>query len=281
MTTVSWPAPAKLNLMLRITGRRPDGYHELQTVFRFVDLCDELHFEVTRSPEITRVSDLAGVAPAQDLVVRAAQALQAYAGVPSGVRIRVDKRLPMGGGLGGGSSDAATTLLALNTLWELSLSDDELATLGLALGADVPVFVHGRAAWAEGVGERLTPLSLPPAWYVIACPACEVSTAAVFQDPELTRNSSRITIGDFLAGDARNDCEAVVRRRHPLIDASLQRLEQLGPAQLTGTGGCMFVPFDSAAEAREAQAALPDELPSWVAKGLDRSPALVRRDAGS
>ncbi len=240
-----WPAPAKLNLFLHILGRRPDGYHELQTCFQFVDLCDEIRIEVRSDGLIRRTMDIAGLPAEADLCIRAAEALQAATGSPLGADIGLCKRIPVGGGLGGGSSDAATCLVALNHLWGVHWPRERLAALGLKLGADVPVFVHGRAAWAEGVGERLTPL-FPPlapaeANYLILKPNVFVSTAAVFQDPDLTRKSAPITIHGFLASGGRNDCLGVVRRRYPEVAHALDWLSVFGSARLTGTGACVFL----------------------------------------
>jgi len=277
----SWPAPAKLNLMLHVTGRRADGYHELQTVFQLVDLCDELHFEVDTSGEILRLEGPGDVPAEQDLAVRAAHRLRQRAtelrtGDPrAGVRIRIRKRIPMGGGLGGGSSDAATTLLALNKLWGYSLKIEEIAAIGLELGADVPVFVAGRNAWAEGVGERLTPLELPPRWYLILHPGVHIATRDVFQAPELTRNSPLTTIPGFLGSGGRNDCEPVVRQRYPAVAEALDWLSRFAPARLTGTGSCMFAAFERAADAERVAARVPDHWRSFVARGLDRSPLLA------
>src|SRR5882757_6516443 len=246
MTATSvWPAPAKLNLFLHVLGRRPDGYHELQTCFQFIDLCDEITIEVRADGQIRRALDIPGLPESADLCLRAAHALQEATGSPLGADIRLRKRIPIGGGLGGGSSDAATCLVALNELWELNLPTKELAAMGLKLGADVPVFVHGRVAWAEGVGERLTPLYPPLAPvepnYLILKPNVFVSTAEVFQDPELTRNSATITIHGFLASGGRNDCLGVVRRRYPEVAHALDWLSLFGSARLTGTGACVFV----------------------------------------
>jgi 4-diphosphocytidyl-2-C-methyl-D-erythritol kinase len=279
-----WPAPAKLNLFLHILRRRPDGYHELQTCFQFVDLGDEITIEVRNDERIRRVVDMPGVAEEADLCVRAARALQAAAGCRLGADISVRKRIPMGGGLGGGSSDAATCLVALNQLWRLNLPKEELAALGLKLGADVPVFVHGRAAWAEGVGERLTPLYPPlaPAEtnYLIVKPNIGVSTAVVFQDPELTRNSAPITIHGFLASGGRNDCVGVVRRRYPEVARALDWLSAFGSARLTGTGACVFLACESMDRGREIQGQLPPGLDGFLARGLNDSPLLERLATG-
>ncbi|WJW75948.1 4-(cytidine 5'-diphospho)-2-C-methyl-D-erythritol kinase [Thiohalobacter sp. IOR34] len=267
-----WPAPAKLNLFLHVTGRRPDGYHELQTLFQFLDFGDELRFRLRPDGQVLRSAALAGVSAEADLCLRAARRLQALAGVKAGVEITLDKRLPMGGGLGGGSSDAATVLLALNRLWGCDLTLDELARLGLELGADVPVFVRGRAAWAEGVGERLEPVELPEPWYLVLVPSVSVSTAGVFSAPELTRDSRRITIADFLSGAGRNDCEPVVRARYPEVARLLDWLGQRGEARLTGTGGCVFAAFDSREAAEGVKAELPPAWSGFVARGCNRSP---------
>ncbi|MGA7800024.1 MAG: 4-(cytidine 5'-diphospho)-2-C-methyl-D-erythritol kinase [Gammaproteobacteria bacterium] len=268
----SWPAPAKLNLFLQVIGRRVDGYHELQTVFQFLDYGDDLHFTVSEAGPVRRLQALAGVPEDVDLTVRAARLLKQTSGCPMGVTIELRKRLPAGGGLGGGSSDAATTLVALNRLWRLGLSEDHLARLGLSLGADVPVFVRGAAAWAEGVGERLTPIALPEPWFVVIAPAVTVSTADVFSDPELTRDSAPITISDFFADGGRNDCEAVVRRRHPEVAQALDRLSQWAPARLTGTGGCVFAAFAGRADAEAVLRRLPAHWSAFVAQGRNRSP---------
>ena len=267
-----WPAPAKLNLMLHVTGRRPDGYHELQTVFQLIDFCDQLAFDITDAATIERVTGPAEVPPDGDLVVRAARALQRATGSPFGARIHLKKRIPMGGGLGGGSSDAATTLLALNALWKTGLKFAELASIGVELGADVPIFVYGQSAWAEGVGERLTPMTLPARWFVVIHPGVSVATREVFQAPELTRNSPLITIRDFSGSGGRNDCEPVVRARVPAVADALDWLAKFRPARMTGTGSCIFAAFDSAMDAERVAARVPDVWRSWVAQGLDRSP---------
>ena len=271
-----WPAPAKLNRFLHVLGRRTDGYHRLQTVFQFLDRCDWIAIEAVEDGAIRRPVGPAAIPAEQDLAVRAARLLQQHSGVRHGATLRVDKRLPLGGGLGGGSSDAATVLVGLNRIWGTDLDHDELAALGLELGADVPVFVRGLASWAEGVGEELTPLDLDRPWFVVLQPAVTVSTAAVFSDPQLTRDSRPITISDFLAGRSGNDCEAVVRRRYPPVDEVLAWLSAYGPARLTGTGGCVFLPLDSEAA---ANAVLAEAEPRWngfVPRGLNRSPLLQR-----
>jgi 4-diphosphocytidyl-2-C-methyl-D-erythritol kinase len=269
--------------MLHIVGRRANGYHELQTCFQFVDLCDELSIEVRPDGEIRRGRGAAGVSVDADLCVRAARALKAASGCRSGASIEVMKRIPMGAGLGGGSSDAATCLVALNQLWELNWTQDRLAELGLTLGADVPVFVRGRAAWAEGVGERLTPLYPPEAPrecnYLILKPNVFVSTAEVFQDPELTRNSPPITIHGFLASGGRNDCLGVVRRRYPEVAHALDWLSAFGPARLTGTGACVFVELESAERGREIVREVPPAFEAFLVRGLNDSPLLERLSA--
>jgi 4-diphosphocytidyl-2-C-methyl-D-erythritol kinase len=275
----SWPAPAKLNLFLHIVGRRPDGYHELQTCFQFVDLCDQVTIAPREDGVIRRGAGAPGVDPEQDLCVRAALALKAATGTRRGADISVAKRIPMGAGLGGGSSDAATCLVALNRLWDLNLGVDELAALGLRLGADVPVFVRGRAAWAEGVGERLTPLYPPAApdehSYLIIKPNVFVSTRDVFQDPELTRDTPPITIHGFLATGGRNDCLEVVRRRYPEVARAIDWLSSYGAARLTGTGACIFLACEPT-RARKIVGDLPAGYEAFVVRGLNDSPLLER-----
>ncbi len=268
----TWPAPAKLNLFLHVVGRRADGYHLLQTVFQFLDYADTLRFEVTDDARIVRATDLAGVPPERDLTVRAARLLQQHCATRHGAVIHLDKRIPSGGGLGGGSSDAATTLLALNALWGVGLPRTELAALGLALGADIPVFVHGHAAWAEGVGEVLTPIELPEPWYLVLAPPVHVATAGVFADAELTRHTPVITIRDFFAGHARNDLEPVVRRRYPEVGRALDWLGQFGRARMTGSGGCVFLAVPDEAAGRRILAQAPAPLTGFVARGLNRHP---------
>ena len=274
----AWPAPAKLNLFLHIVGRRPDGYHELQTCFQFVDLCDEIAIKVRADGEIRRTVDIPGVSEDADLCIRSARALRQAAGSPLGADISLVKRIPIGGGLGGGSSDAATCLVALNRLWGINWPTPKLAELGLKLGADVPVFVHGRAAWAEGVGERLTPLYPPEAPaeanYLILKPNVFVSTAEVFQDPELTRNSPPITIHGFLASGGRNDCLGVVRRRYPEVAQALDWLSLFGSARLTGTGACVFLACETMDLGREIMRKLPPGVEGFLARGLNDSPLL-------
>jgi 4-diphosphocytidyl-2-C-methyl-D-erythritol kinase len=271
----SWSAPAKLNLMLHIVGRREDGYHELQTVFQLIDLCDRIEITVRSDGVITRPTGPAGVPEDEDLVVRAARGLQRASGTGLGAEIVIRKRIPLGGGLGGGSSDAATTLLALNQMWKLGYSSEQIATFGGALGADVPIFVAGRSSWAEGTGERLTPVSLgADSWYLVIFPGVAVSTAAVFQAPELTRNSPPTTMRGFLETGGRNDCEQVVRARFPAVGEALDWLGRHAPARLTGTGSCVFAKFSRAADAERVAARVPDTWRAFVARGVDSSPLL-------
>ena len=268
-----WPAPAKLNLFLHVTGRRPDGYHTLQTVFQFLDLADELRLEVTADGNIRRATPLAGVAEEQDLCVRAARLLQAESACRQGAEIHLHKRIPQGGGLGGGSSDAATTLLVLNHLWDLGFPRAELAALGLRLGADVPVFVWGQAAWAEGVGERLTPVAPPEDWYLVLDPGANVSTAEVFAHPNLTRHSRPLTIRDFHAGRAGgNDLEAVVRRLYPAVDAALEWLSGHGPARMSGSGACVFLPVADRQAGEGILARCPPAFTGIIARGMNTHP---------
>ncbi|MDQ2077638.1 4-(cytidine 5'-diphospho)-2-C-methyl-D-erythritol kinase [Marinimicrobium sp. ABcell2] len=270
---LSLSAPAKLNLFLHITGRRADGYHLLQSAFQLLDFGDQLHFAPRADTRIELSPTLPGVAPKDNLIVRAAELLRARSGVNAGVNVTLDKRLPMGGGLGGGSSDAATTLVALNHLWRCGLTRQELQELGLQLGADVPVFVGGQTAWAEGIGERLTPLNLPSRWYLVIAPQCQVATARVFSHKDLTRDTPNITVAAFLGQGGRNDCQPLVRRLYPAVDEALNWLEQFAPhAQMSGTGACIFAAFDSAQKAREILAQAPTHLPGFVARSVDRSP---------
>ncbi|MCY1501784.1 4-diphosphocytidyl-2-C-methyl-D-erythritol kinase [compost metagenome] len=265
------PAPAKLNLMLHILGRRADGYHELQTLFQFLDHGDELGFSLRQDGEIHLRTEVPGVPHDSNLIVRAARKLQAESGCRLGADIWLDKRLPMGGGIGGGSSDAATTLLGLDHLWNLGWSEDRLAELGLSLGADVPVFVRGRAAFAEGVGELLTPVELPEPWFLVAVPQVFVSTAEVFSDPELTRNTPPIKVRSLLEGGGRNDCQPVVEKRYPDVRNALILLNKFTSARLTGTGACVFGSFPNEGDADKVRRQLPATLPSFVAQGRNIS----------
>ncbi|MCW4183606.1 MAG: 4-(cytidine 5'-diphospho)-2-C-methyl-D-erythritol kinase [Candidatus Thiodiazotropha weberae] len=272
--SLSCPAPAKLNLMLRIVGRREDGYHDLQTVFQFIDRQDRLDFKHRHDGRIIITNPLPEVPEQQNLCFRAAKMLQQISGSDSGVELTLHKILPMGGGLGGGSSDAATTLVALNHLWGLGLGKDQLMEIGRSLGADVPIFIHGQAAWAEGVGDKMTHIELPEPWFLVLNPACHVSTAEVFGQPDLTRNSPRIKIRAFLEGNSQNDCLTVVRRRYPEVAQAMNWLDQYADARLTGTGACLFAEFAERQEADEVLDRLPNDLTGFVARGLNRSPLL-------
>ena len=276
MLSTKWPAPAKLNLFLHITGRRPDGYHLLQTVFQFIELVDEIDFRILDSDSVTRSSTLADVAAEDDLVVRAARRLKQHTGCMLGADISVNKIIPSGGGLGGGSSNAATTLVALNELWQCGLSSDELAAIGLSLGADVPIFVHGYAAWAEGVGEELTPIEPEECHYLLVHPGCSVATASVFNAEDLTRNTPPITIRDFLDRGGRNDCESVVKKHYKEVANALEWLGQFAPAKLTGTGACIFAPFSDSHAAAQVKEQLPAMWQGHVVKGMNKSPLLKR-----
>jgi 4-diphosphocytidyl-2-C-methyl-D-erythritol kinase len=276
VTAAPWPAPAKLNLFLHVLGRRADGYHELQTVYQLIDLADRLAIEPRADGAIQRLEGPREVPEADDLCVRAARRLQAEGGVRAGADIRLRKRIPIQGGLGGGSSDAATTLVALNEIWGLGFDAARLASLGRELGADVPFFVHGQSAWGEGVGERLTPVDLPPRHFAVIYPGVGVRTAEVFQAPELTRNSAKTTIRGFLKAGGRNDCEAVVAARHPPVAEALAWLRRRGEARLTGTGSCVFAAYADERSARDALAGLPAGWSGYVARGLDRSPLRER-----
>ena len=273
-----WPAPAKLNLFLHVVGRRADGLHLLQTVFRFIDYADTLRFAPRTDSRIVLTTPLPGVPPEQDLTVRAALRLQEAAGIRQGVDIRLVKRLPMGGGLGGGSSDAATVLIALNHLWQAGLSSAELQSLGLALGADVPIFVYGHAAFAEGVGERFSDVTLPPAWYLVLVPPVAVPTAQIFKSPDLRRDAPVIAARDWRPGMGDNDLEPVACALYPPVAEHLAWLRRFAPARRSGSGACVFAEFagaDAEAAARRAHAALPAGMRGFVARGLDRNPALA------
>ena len=284
MTTIetqhgpSWPAPAKLNLFLQITGRRADGYHALQTVFQFLSVGDELRFGVREDGVIRRLAELPAVPAEQDLVVRAARLLQEHSGCRLGADIHLSKQLPLGGGLGGGSSDAATTLVVLNQLWGLRLDQDQLAQLGLQLGADVPVFVRGRAAWATGVGERLESIDLPEPYYLVIDPGVSVSTAEIFAARELTRNCDPLTIRAFLRGAGSNVCEPVVRARYPQVAEALDWLGQHGEARMSGSGGCVFAAFDSHAQAEDVKSRVARKWVAYVARAINVNP--VHRQLG-
>ncbi len=274
MDSLSLLAPAKLNLFLHVNGRRADGYHELQTLFQLLDYGDQMRFECQDDGVISlHVTDThrSRMLPLENnLILRAASELARVSGCKAGATITLDKRLPVGGGLGGGSSNAATGLLALNELWGLGLSVDELCRIGVGLGADVPVFVRGRSAWGEGIGEKLAPVALPEQWYLVVTPPCQVSTAAVFNDENLTRNSAKIRIADFLAGRCRNDCEPVTRRLYPTVDEALTWLGQFGEARMSGTGASVFIPLADEAAGKKILADLPAGWNGFAAKGIER-----------
>lgn len=261
-----WLAPAKINLFLHILGRRADNYHELQTAYQFLDYCDELTFRVREDRQIKLNSTIEN-----DLVLRAARLLQERGGTSLGADISLTKRIPIGGGLGGGSSDAATTLLALNKLWDINLPETQLLELGLKLGADVPVFIQGKAAFAEGIGEKLTPISIPEPWYVVLAPPQNISTAEFFSAPELTRNTRPITIQEFLAGKTRthNDFEPLLKKLCPVVAEALDWLNHFAPARLTGSGGCVFATVETKAQAHKIAENVPKQFKAFVAKGVN------------
>ncbi|MFP3979462.1 4-(cytidine 5'-diphospho)-2-C-methyl-D-erythritol kinase [Marinobacter sp. KMM 10035] len=275
--TITLPSPAKLNLFLHIVGRRADGYHELETLFQFLNYGDDITLRVTpEHPGVRLESPLTGVPDEDNLIIKAARALaHKAAGELPGVSISINKRLPMGGGLGGGSSNAATTLLGLNHVWKLQMGLDELAEIGLALGADVPVFVHGHAAFGEGVGERLTPAFPPEDWFLVLKPTCNINTGKIFSEQGLTRNTPKMTIAPAFEGDAsryRNDCEDVVKKLYPEVKQSMDWLKQFGPARLTGTGACIFGRFPTESAARIIWESKPSGITGFVAKGVNISP---------
>ncbi|GAA5178600.1 4-(cytidine 5'-diphospho)-2-C-methyl-D-erythritol kinase [Niveibacterium umoris] len=266
------PAPGKLNLFLHVVGRRPDGYHLLQSAFRLIDRCDWITLSLREDGEIRRTSTLEGVPPEQDLVVRAARLLQKKAGVRVGADIDVEKVLPMGGGLGGGSSDAAAVLLALNVLWGVNAERATLQDWALELGADVPFFVFGRSAFVEGIGERIQPMELEPAWYVVVEPGVSVPTAEIFSDGDLTRNTEPIILASFPGSSTRNDLQPVVCRRYPAVADAVEMLDALGEARMSGSGACVFLACESESEAQAVLAKLPEGTKAWVARGLDWHP---------
>ena len=268
----AWPAPAKLNLFLHVTGRRADGYHLLQTVFQFLDYGDSLYFAPRGDGVCRRVEGNYDIPDDQDLAVRAARLLSEISGAGLGADIRVRKRIPFGGGLGGGSSDAATTLVALNRLWNLGIPYDEIADIGLRLGADVPVFVRAQAAWAEGIGDKLWPIELPESYFLVVTPPVQVSTAEIFTAPELKRDQQAIDLAAFKAGEGINVCEAVTRVRHPQVAEVLDWLAPHGKARMSGTGASCFLAFDSLIEAERVRQEVPKHWQAFVGKGLNRSP---------
>jgi 4-diphosphocytidyl-2-C-methyl-D-erythritol kinase len=270
--TITVSAPAKLNLFLHITGQREDGYHLLQTVFQFLDYADSITLSLRDDGEINRLTELTGVTAENDLVVKTARLLQKYCDSHLGVDISVDKILPMGGGLGGGSSNAASVLVALNYLWDCGLSQEKLMQLGVQLGADVPVFIFAQSAWAEGVGERLKEVDLPEKWYLVLKPPINVSTAEVFSNSQLRRDCATITIRDFLTGQTENVCEKPVREMYPEVDRALTDLAKFGESRLTGTGACVFAAFDSKEEAEKALIVLSEKWDGFVARGMNQTP---------
>lgn len=275
-TSLTLFSPAKLNLFLHITGRRADGYHELQTFFQLLDYGDELHIESNDSGELVLHCNDNALAGDNNLVLKAARALQRHSGSTAGATIHLHKKIPTGAGLGGGSSNAAVALVALNQLWNTGLDTEQLCDLGVALGADVPVFVRGESAWAEGVGERLIPVDLPEKTYLVITPDCHVSTAEIFSHQELTRDTTPIKMAAFLAGQTRNDCENLVRRLYTPVDSALNWLNHHAPARMTGTGASVFAVFDSHEEASAVFSQLPKELSGFVARGLQRSDLSAR-----
>ncbi|MCF7503812.1 MULTISPECIES: 4-(cytidine 5'-diphospho)-2-C-methyl-D-erythritol kinase [Vibrio] len=272
-TPTHWPSPAKLNLFLYITGRRDNGYHELQTLFQFVDFGDELTVTANNvSNSVTITPEIPGVATEDNLIWKAATALQQYTSTYFGADIELKKVLPMGGGIGGGSSNAATVLVALNHLWQLKLSDDQLAEIGLKLGADVPVFVRGHAAFAEGVGEQLLPANPDEKWYLVVKPQVSIATVDIFTHSELTRNTPKRALSTLLEQEYVNDCEKIVRMLYPEVDKQLSWLLQYAPSRLTGTGSCVFAEFSSKNKAESVLEQLPDTVSAFVAKGRNISP---------
>ena len=270
--TISVKTPAKLNLMLHITGRREDGYHELQTVFQFIEWFDELSFTLREDNLIRRNDNLPTIAEKDDLMILAARLLQQKYGVKQGVEMSNHKLIPVGGGLGGGSSDAAATLMVLNRLWHLDLDEQNLQEIGRELGADIPIFIFGKSAWAEGVGEKLNAIDLPQPWYLVIHPDVFVSTAQIFASKNLTRDCHPITIRAFQQGEGSNVCEPVATKLYPQIQQSLDWLNQFSPARMTGTGACVFAAFDTKADADLALAQLPETWSGLVAKGMNTNP---------
>ena len=273
---IYWAAPAKLNLTLRVVGRRADGYHLLQTVFQFLQQADYLRFAPRADGHIRCLSELPGVNDDNNLAVLAAKLLQQHSQSPMGADIYIEKHLPMGGGLGGGSSNAATTFLVLNKLWDLNLSAQELSSLGLSLGADIPIFIHGKAAWAEGIGEIFEFFNPPEAWYLVLSPDCHVSTAKIFCDSQLTRDAKTIKIRDFSAGQRVNTCQPLVAERYPEVRQAIDWLNQFSEGRLTGTGACVFAEFSTQHQAQEALAQLPADMTGFISKGMNTSPLHIQ-----
>lgn len=272
-------SPAKLNLFLHIVGRRPDGYHELETLFQFIDHSDTLAIRVTDSSDINLLTPIEGVAQQDNLIFKAAKILQDKTHCRLGAEIKVTKILPMGGGLGGGSSNAATVLMALNILWDCQLTQTELAELGVTLGADVPIFIHGYSAFAQGIGEKLTPKNPKEYWYLVSKPDCSISTAKIFSDKDLPRNTPKITTSEVDSENCHNDCQTLVIKRYPKVANLLSWLLEYAPSRMTGTGACIFSHFNSKAEALLIQSKLPLEVESFVAKGVNNSPLLAELEA--
>lgn len=272
MPALTLPSPAKLNLFLHINGRLPNGYHELQTLFQFLDHSDTMSFETRADGQVVLNSNIEGVPAEENLVVKAARLLQEHSKCSQGMTIHLEKRLPMGGGIGGGSSNAATTLIACNQLWQLNIPQAELAQLGLQLGADVPVFVHGRATFAEGVGEKFSDVTPAEPWYLVLHPQVHVSTAEIFSDPELPRNTPKIALEQVNSTKWHNDCENLVRKRYPQVEMALSWLVEYAPSRMTGTGSCVFAAFESQAQANQALQNRPQGLSGFVAKGCNLSP---------
>ena len=284
------PAPAKLNLFLHVVGRRADGYHLLQSVFTLIDLSDTLRFRVREDGAIHRVNDVPGVPEGQDLVVRAARLLQEASGTHLGADIEIEKHIPIGGGLGGGSSDAATTLIALNGLWSAGFQREALAEIGAGLGADVPFFIFGRNAWAEGIGDRLRDIRIAPRWYLVLVPPVQVPTQAAYAAPELTRNTETLKMEDFSAfpqgfspfgasGHLHNDLESVVIARYPAVREHLEWLRKHSPARMTGSGACVFAAFEEREAAERVAAAMPESMRGFIARGLQQHPLLEAVEA--
>ena len=274
MRSSKWPAPAKLNLFLHIIGKRTDGYHLLQTVFQFIELTDKIDFTITESGLIKRNRNSSVVDENNDLVIKAAKKIKQISGSKLGVDISVEKNIPIGAGLGGGSSDAATTLVALNELWHVGLSTEELIKIGLSLGADIPFFINGRAAWSEGIGEELTPIDLDECFYLVIYPDCSISTKSIFAASDLTRNTPRITIRDFYEGRVKNDCESYVRNHYSNVAEALDWLKNYADSKLTGTGACLFAEFSDKNKANEVKSKLPKKWQGFVVKGINKSPLL-------
>ncbi|GEK13953.1 4-(cytidine 5'-diphospho)-2-C-methyl-D-erythritol kinase [Aliivibrio fischeri] len=270
--TTRWPSPAKLNLFLYINGQQENGYHELQTLFQFIDLCDHLTITANQSGQITLAPDIPGVKTEDNLIWKAATLLQQHCQCEFGAHIEIEKILPMGGGIGGGSSNAATVLVALNFLWQLNLSNDTLAALGVKLGADVPIFVHGFAAFAEGIGEKLQPATPKELWYVLIKSEVSIATVDVFTHPDLVRNTPKQPLNALLETTYVNDCEKIVRSVYPEVDYQLSWLLEYAPSRLTGTGACVFAEFNSEKEAQEVYSLIPDNATGFIARGMNTSP---------